>query len=92
MDEQYTEDATLVSFQNVIRGSDALKEYFRGYLEVLGELELISTDKFQETGDTVFFEATVRTSYGRGRVYDAMVIEDGRIKVHFTGVIDDPPA
>ena len=36
VDEQYAEDATLVSFQNVIRGSDALKEYFRGYLELLG--------------------------------------------------------
>ena len=92
VDEQYADDATLVSFQNVIRGSEALKEYFRGYLELLGDLELISTDKFRETHDSIFFEATVKTNFGRGRVYDAMVIQDGKIKYHFTGVIDDPPS
>jgi len=59
---------------------------------LLGDLELISTDKFQETDNSIFFEATVRTNFGRGRVYDAMVLQDGKITLHFTGVIDEPPA
>ena len=92
VEEQYADDATLVSFQNVIRGGEALKEYFAGYLELLGDLELISTDKFRETGDSIFFEATVRTNFGLGRVYDAMVIRGGKIVYHFTGVIDTPTA
>jgi ketosteroid isomerase-like protein len=86
VEAQYADDATLVSFQNVIRGSDALKEYFRGYLDQLGNLELISTDNFQESGDFIFFEATVKTARGTVRVYDAMVLRDGKIAYHFTGV------
>lgn len=33
---------------------------FREYLKTLGNFEVISTDKFVETGDAFFLEATVR--------------------------------
>src|SRR4051794_35718994 len=71
IDNQYTQDALLVSFDNQIRGNTALKEYFRGYLQVLGTIEVLSTDRFVETADTVFFEATMRTNLGQARVFDA---------------------
>jgi ketosteroid isomerase-like protein len=86
IDNQYTEDALLVSFDNQIRGNVALKEYFRGYLQVLGAIEVLSTDRFVETDDTVFFEATMRTNLGQARVFDAWVLRDGKISYHFTGV------
>ena len=86
IDGQYTQDALLVSFDNQIRGNAALKEYFRGYLQVLGTIEVLSTDRFVETEDTVFFEATMRTNLGQARVFDAWVLRDGKIAYHFTGV------
>lgn len=86
IDNQYTEDALLVSFDNQIRGNAALKEYFRGYLQVLGTIEVLSTDRFVETEDTVFFEATMRTNLGQAQVFDAWVLHDDKIAYHFTGV------
>jgi len=90
IDNQYTEDATLVSFDNQITGNAALKEYFKGYLQMLGNLEVVSTDKFVETDDSLFFEATVNTSLGQAKVFDAWVLRDGKISHHFTGVY--PPS
>jgi len=87
IDEHYNEDATLVSHQNVVRGRDDLKTYFRGYVEMLGDLKVLSTDKFTDTGDTIFFEATVSSAFGEVRVYDAFVLNDGKIDYHFTGVM-----
>jgi ketosteroid isomerase-like protein len=86
IDNQYTQDALLVSFDRQIRGNGALKEYFGGYLEVLGTIEVISTDRFVETDDTVFFEATMKTNLGQAQVFDAWVLRDDKIAYHFTGV------
>ena len=86
IDNQYTDDAQLVSFDNQIKGNAALKEYFKGYLKMLGSLEVVSTDKFVETEDSLFFQATVNTQLGQAKVYDAWVLRDGKISHHFTGV------
>ena len=87
IDNNYTEDAVLISFDHTIRGRQALKEYFRGYLEMLGDLKVTSTDKFTETPESIFFEATVQTGkFGVVHVFDAMVLRDGKISHHFTGV------
>ena len=86
VDNHYTEDAQLIAFDFVVKGRDALKEHFRGYLEMLGDLQVESTDKFQETDDSIFFEATVNSRLGRVVVYDAFVLRDGKISHHFTGV------
>jgi hypothetical protein len=90
IDNQYTDDATLVSFDNQIHGNAALKTYFKGYLEMLGKLEVVSTDKFVETDDALFFEATVNTNFGQAKVFDAWVLRDGKIAYHFTGVYPPP--
>ena len=83
----YNDDAALISFDVTVRGREALREYFRTYLERLGTLTVTSTDKFTETEDTVFFEATVTSNLGTVRVYDAFVLRDGKISYHFAGVI-----
>jgi hypothetical protein len=83
---QYADDAEIVSFGVVKKGREALLDHFRGYLDHLGSIELLSTDNFQATEDSIFFEATVRTgTYGVVRVYDVWVLADGRIARHFTG-------
>ena len=60
IDRHYREDALLVGFGGRSADDGELKEYFRRYLQRLGQLELVSTDNFAETGDTIFLEATVR--------------------------------
>ena len=69
-----------------VQGKAALKEYFRSYLNRLGFIRLVSTDKFRETRDAIFFEATVETKLGVVRVYDALVLRDGKVTHHFAGL------
>ena len=73
VETNYAPDAELVTFQNVIKGREALRTYFRGYIEMLGDIVVESTDKFAETDDAILFEATVRSNLGRARVYDAWI-------------------
>lgn len=89
--QQYHPDATLVGFDGTHRGREALTEHFRNYLAHLGGLRVESTDKFTETDDAIFFEATVRTGIGRARVYDVFLLADGKATHHFTGVLELMP-
>lgn len=88
---QYNDDAQLVSFANKITGADALVPYFREYIKGLGYIKLISTDKYTEGDDSIFFEATVETAGGIARVYDVFVLENGKISKHFTGLLGFTP-
>jgi hypothetical protein len=88
VDEQYRDDATLVSFGRVIRGRADLERHFDGYLEQLGEIEVLSTDACEETDDSIFWRATVRTGLGRARIMDAVVLDGGKIAHHFTAVLE----
>ncbi len=86
IDDHYNEDALLSGFDFEVRGRPALKEHFRSYLKMLGKIEVKSTDKFIETPDTLFFEASIVSALGPAVVYDALVLKDGKISYHFTGV------
>ena len=85
IDSHYWPDATLISVDVIVRGTSDLKKHFRQYLKKLGTLEVKSTDKFIETDNAILLEATVKTSLGEARVYDAFVLRDGKITHHFTG-------
>jgi ketosteroid isomerase-like protein len=86
--DQYCEDAVLISPERVVQGADALRTYFRGYLDSLGQFSVDSLDAFREAENAILFEATVTTEKGgRARVYDAFSLRDGKIAHHFTGVI-----
>lgn len=83
----YTEDAKLVAFPFTVQGREALKGAFRQYLDMVGDITLLSTDNFTESDDTIFLEATMNTSKtGERKVYDVFVMRDGKIRYHFTGV------
>lgn len=87
IDNHYSEDAEIIGFDFNYRGRDALKAHFHRYLEMLGGIQVKSTDKFTETADALFFEATVITgAFGEAHVYDAFVLRDGKATHHFTGV------
>jgi hypothetical protein len=88
---QYTEDAYLLNFTHYVVGHAALVDYFKNYLKNLGYIKLISTDKYTETSDALFFEATVETAGGIARVYDVFTLRDGKISRHFAGLINFMP-
>ncbi|MEJ7651985.1 MAG: nuclear transport factor 2 family protein [Chloroflexia bacterium] len=86
VDNNYHEDATFVAFDFTVRGREALKYQFGMYLRWIGLKEVVSTDKFTATDDSIFFEATVVTNRGIGRIFDVFMMRDGKISHHFTGV------
>jgi hypothetical protein len=83
---QYTENAELLNFDYYIKGAPALIEYFKGYIGGLGYIKLLSTDKYTEGDDSIFFEATVETAGGVAQVYDVFVMRDGKIWRQFAGL------
>lgn len=86
IENHYHDDAVLIGFDFEVRGHVALKAHFSNYLKQLGHLDVTSTDKFKETADTIFLEAHVVTDLGPAVVYDAFVLNNGKISYHFTGV------
>ena len=91
VENQYHADGKIVGFEFTRRGREELRAHFTGYLENLGYIELRSTDKFTETEDSIFFEATVSTQLGVARVYDVFVLSEGKASHHFTGIISVEP-
>ena len=84
---QYHTDASMIGFDFTVKGHPAIKKHFEGYLERLGTLRLKSTDKFTETEDAIFFEATITSDLGEARVYDVFMLRDGKATHHFSGLI-----
>jgi len=88
---QYHPDAIIVSFDFQHKGREALLTHFRNYLNHLGYIKLLSTDKFTETDDSIYFEATVEVAAGTARVYDVFMLRDGKATHHFTGTLGFTP-
>jgi hypothetical protein len=86
IETQYHPDAVLIGFDFVRRGHAELREHFKNYLGQLGRIKLLSTDKFAEIEDAIFFEATVETNLGIAEVYDVFTFKDGKAIRHFTGL------
>lgn len=89
--EQYDDDAVLIGFDFAIKGRQALRDHFVAYLARLGSLKVVSTDRFMETEDSIFFEATVHTSLAEAKVYDVFMLRNGKATHQFTGVISVSP-
>lgn len=86
VDNHYAPDGKIISFDFTRRGTKEMKQHFRNYMEMLGYIKLVSTDKFTETEDSIYFEATVETKLGVVKVYDVFVLKDGKATHHFTGL------
>lgn len=84
----YNKDAAMIGLDFTVNGHEALRQLFQDYLRRLGHFRLKETTRFNETEDAIFFEATITGDQGDVRIYDAMVIKDGKISLHFTGVRD----
>jgi carbon-monoxide dehydrogenase small subunit len=85
VDKHYHDDALIVSHTGVARGKDAVRARFAEFLHWVTIQEVVSTDQFTETENTLMFEATVRSNFGVVKTFDAMLLEGGRIRLQFTG-------
>ncbi len=82
--DQYDEDAVLVRFDGVVRGREALREFFAGYLA--GAPRIRSVDAYAEADDTLSYRATLETAGGDVQSYGVFVLRGGRIWRQVAGV------
>lgn len=93
---QYTDDALLISsFEKkpkYFKGRDELREHFKGILGIKG-LE-VDIGFWAETEDTLMITEDIRMKTADGaarmRFGDSWVLRDGRIAIHFAGMVQYP--
>lgn len=83
----YADDAEVVRFTGVARGPDEIRAYLVGLLSAHRRFDLISLDQFQETDESLMWEATVDTAAGPLQVYEVLVFNnEGNIWREFPGL------
>jgi ketosteroid isomerase-like protein len=96
--DQYTDDALLISSfmktPKYYRGRDELREHMQGILGIDGlETEInfwAETDEPQTLMVTEIITMTVGGEKLSMRFADSWVLEGGRIKIHFAGMVSYP--
>jgi ketosteroid isomerase-like protein len=97
---QYAEDALLITTLTenrkplYIRGRKALKEFFEGRIFSLEDMQ-VQIAQWAETENTLMIVEKVKTKSKNGDVgelsfYDNWVLENGKIAVHYAGVVRYP--
>jgi hypothetical protein len=97
---QYTPDCLLISTLTedkkplYVRGHDALREFFKSRIFTLANLEVeiaqwAETESVLMMVEVVDFETTDGAK-GHTRFYDNWVLRNGRIAIHFAGVVQYP--
>lgn len=92
IDEQYTEDAVLISpFDvlstpppHIVRGRKALKDFFHTYINWQGSINVESLYDFAETDESIMFQAVFSSKTGKWVVGDAWHMQGRKIKVHYS--------
>jgi ketosteroid isomerase-like protein len=95
---QYAEDAVLISsFEKTpkyFRGRKQLREHFQGILGIQGLQSKIAFWGETQKPDTLMVDEaiTMQTADGEAnmRFADSWVIEDGKIAIHFAGMVQYP--
>ena len=95
---QYTDDAVLISsFEKVpkyFRGTEELKEHFKGILGIEGlETEIAFWGETENPTTLMVVEAITMTVGGQEakmRFADSWVLRDGQIAIHFAGMTQYP--
>jgi len=96
--EQYTEDAVLISsFEKrplYFRGRDQLREHFQGILGIQGLETKIAFWAETQNPETLMIveEITMDTAGGQAkmRFADSWVLRNGKIAIHFAGMVQYP--
>src|SRR5262249_25944324 len=92
IDDQYTQDGVLISPFDIldtppphlVRGNQALKEFFRKYLAYQGSINVEKLYNFVETENSIFFQAVFTSKTGRWVVGDAWHMTGDKIDTHYS--------
>ena len=92
IDDQYTSDGVLISpFDvldtpppHIVRGTQALKEFFKTYTSWQGSINVEELFDFAETENSIFFQAIFTSNTGRWVVGDAWHMTEGKIDTHYS--------
>ncbi|MFN8621797.1 MAG: nuclear transport factor 2 family protein [Chloroflexota bacterium] len=96
--DQYTDDALLISsFQKVplyYRGRDQLREHMQGILGIDGlDTEIVFWAETEDPETLMITEQITMQAGGseaQMRFADSWVLRDGRIAIHFAGMVQHP--
>ena len=87
-DDMFTEDARLVTPRLAVEGREEVRSVFRDIFARESGFEPGSVDRITCGDDYIWFEATVSSSLGQRRLYDVMVLSDGRISLQLVGSLE----
>jgi ketosteroid isomerase-like protein len=96
--DQYTEDATLISsFMKkplVYKGREEISEHMQGILGIDGlETEIVFWSETENPETLMITEQitmTTKDGVSNMRFADSWVLSDGKIKIHFAGMVQHP--
>jgi ketosteroid isomerase-like protein len=96
--DQYTDDALLISSFTkkpiMYRGRDGLREHMQGILGIEGlETDIVFWAETENPQTLMITEQiTMKTAEGEAkmRFADSWVLRDGRIAIHFAGMVQHP--
>ena len=96
--DQYTEDAVLISsFEKkplYFRGRKELEEHFKGILGIKGLQTEIAFWAETENPQTLMIVEAIKMKFDQGdaamRFADSWVLKDGKIAIHFAGMVQYP--
>lgn len=84
-DDFFTEDIHLVTANINIKGREAVREMFQNLFAVESGFTPLSIQNITNDFDYVWFEATVKSSLGERRVYDIILLNEGKVSVQLVG-------
>lgn len=96
--DQYTDDAVLISsFEKTpkyFRGREELREHFKGILAIQGlEVDIAFWGETEDPTTLMIIEAiklTTADGEANMRFADSWVLRDGKIAIHFAGMVQYP--
>lgn len=89
VENDYHDDAVMVLMLGpegqVVSGKEALKVQFDMYLKNIYR-GFVSVQKLGMSDDSICLEATINTTGGEAKVWDALYMKDGKIFRHYSGL------
>lgn len=84
-DDFFTDDIQLITGRVDLTGREAVRQMFQDLFAKESGFTPLSVENITNDSDYVWFEATVTSSLGKRRVYDIMLIRDGRVHLQLVG-------
>jgi|GEM_PF-556191 len=81
----FSEDVRLITARVDVSGREAVRKMFRELFAKESGFTPLSVENITSDSDYVWFEATVTSSLGKRRVYDIMLVREGKVHLQLVG-------